>query len=318
MSLAYTITLRTRIIQQLGHVIKNNSSFTASDEAIQQFRNFDAYIFYAYFGLIIVNLIFSAFSEKFTDESNQKNLLKIDTKQSRANLMSYLTFWWTNTLIRTGFKRDLTKEDLYEIDQNDKSEAITNRIYKEWNAKTLVYLNKQKFIEENNFHSKKKPIYKSNEPEEKIELNRVNNGTPNVHDLKIRKNKTVSEPSLTVCLMKLFGLQFLSIVSVKISHDILSFARPILLDKLINFIKDKEQKNYIGYFYIFVLCLASFSQTLMMQHYQQGVFLIGQQIKIGLQNLIYRKSLKLSATARKETTVGEMVIEKNNHNLIHF
>ena len=307
MSLTHTITLRTRIIKQFEHIIPNNSSIS-SNAPIHHLNNFETYIFYVYYGLIITNLMLSTFSEKYTDYISEKNVLNSNNKQSRVNLMSYLTFWWTNSLIRIGFKRVLTQEDLYEIDETQKSAAITNRMYKEWNAKTTVYLERLKLNEENFFNPKKKPIYKSNEPKENlIELNLVSNGT-----IELQKIKKISEPSLTICLMRLFGLQFLSIVTLKISHDILSFARPILLDKLINFIKDKEQKNYIGYFYIFVLCLASFSQTLMMQHYQQAVFLIGQQIKIGLQNLIYRKSLKLSAMARKETTVGEMVSKKNH------
>jgi hypothetical protein len=317
-SLANTITLRTRIMQQFEHFIitkKNTSSYDSllpsNNKNPKPINNIEIYIFYVYYGLILSNLILSTFSEKYLDENL---MLKTEPIQLRVNLISNLTFWWTNSLIRTGFKRTLTRDDLYEIEQNHKSELITNKMYKEWSLKTSIYFNKSKANEEYDFSARKKTIYNSNIPEEKIELNRIKQtGADKFLDTKVKKKiKKVSEPSLTVCLMKIFGIQFLGIVSIKISHDILSFARPILLDKLINFIKDKEQKNYVGYFYIFVLCLASFTQTLIMQHYQQGVFLIGQQIKIGLQNLIYRKSLSLSATARKETTVGEMVILNEN------
>ena len=87
------------------------------------------------------------------------------------------------------------------------------------------------------------------------------------------------------------------------------YAQPLLIDRLINFINDKEQKsNTIGFFYIFILFLTSFCRTFNTLHYNYGDFIIGQQMKIGLQNLIFRKSLKLSSSARKETTVGEMVI----------
>ena len=306
MSLANTITLRTRIIKQFEHVIQTNNSesnlvSSSKNEAMPSYL--EAVVFYLYFGFIIVNLILSVLSEKYSS-------LNSESLQSRANLISYLTFWWTNSLIQNGFKRDLTSKDLYEIDHKDKSETITNRIDKEWNTKASAYLKKMNFNEENNFHHKEKkvkPNYKSDEPEEKIELNDVNKEKKNP---KFEKLTKISEPSLTLFLIKLFGVQFLGIICVKIAHDILSFSLPVILDKLINFIKDKEQKNSIGFFYIFLLCLTSFSQTVMMQHYMLGVFLIGQQIKIGLQNLIYRKSLKLSASARKETTVGEMVTLK--------
>ena len=308
MSLAYTITLRTRIIQQIEHGSQTNSSlsdsFSQPNLANMHYSSLDSYIFYAYFGLIIANLVLSALSENYSNTSNNLST-NSESLQSRANLISYLTFWWSNDLIKNGFKRVLTSKDLYEIDQKDKSETITNKINKKWSAKVSVYLKNIKLYENNSFHSKRKIEHKSNTPEETIELNGLNKRDKNLKSEKIKK---VAEPSLTVCLIKLFGVQFIGIICVKLVNDILSFSLPFLLDKLINFIKDKEQKNYIGYFYIFILCLTSFSQTLMTQHYNLGVFLIGQQIKIGLQNLIYRKSLRLSATARKETSVGEMVI----------
>jgi ATP-binding cassette subfamily C (CFTR/MRP) protein 1 len=313
MSLANTITLRTRIIQQFEHVIQTNNSESdlvsySKKDAIPSYL--DAVVFYLYFGFIIVNLILSVLSEKYPSTSNDLSL-KSESLQSRANLISYLTFWWTNSLIQNGFKRDLTSKDLYEIDHKDKSETITNRIDKEWSTKASTYLKKINFYEENNFNHKEKTVKPNYEPsdehEEKIELNDVNKEKKNP---KIEKLTKISEPSLTIFLIKLFGVQFLGIICLKIGHDILSFSLPVILDKLINFIKDKEQKNSIGFFYILLLCLTSFSQTVMMQHYMLGVFLIGQQIKIGLQNLIYRKSLKLSASARKETTVGEMVTMK--------
>jgi hypothetical protein len=305
MSLAYAIKLRSRIIQQFEHITQNNASifdsFSAPDEALRD-KNFDHLIFYLYYGLIIANLVFSMVNETHFKALNSESL------QSKANLMSYLCFWWSNSLIKTGFKRDLTQEDLYCIDQSVKSEAITNRMDNEWSPKALLYL-KQKNLNESNTrsirHIRRSRHVSDDTPEENIELNQTtNNDTNKASDTKLIK---ASEPSLKVSLMKLYGLTLLSLACLKITHDILSFALPTLLDKLINFIKDKEQKNSVGYFYIFVLIFASFTQTLIMQHYIFGIFLMGQQIKIGLQNLIYRKSLRLSASARKETTVGEMV-----------
>ncbi len=307
MSLAYTIKLRTRIIQQFEHVTQNNASifdsFSSPNEVLRD-KNFDHLIFYLYYGLIIANLVFSMVNETYFKVSSE-NALNSESLQSKASLMSYLCFWWSNSLIKTGFKRDLTQEDLYCIDQSEKSEAITNRMDNEWSPKASLYL-KQKNLNQSSIRSTRhvRRTSKDDTPEENIELNQTNNDTNKISDSKLLK---AFEPSLTVSLIKLYGLTFFGLVCLKIAHDILSYALPTLLDKLINFIKDKEQKNSIGYFYIIVLFLASFTQTLIMQHYVFGIFLMGQQIKIGLQNLIYRKSLRLSASARKETTVGEMV-----------
>ena len=79
-----------------------------------------------------------------------------------------------------------------------------------------------------------------------------------------------------------------------------------MFSKLITFISDKEQKLSVGLFYIFILCLSSIIQTLISQHYYQAIFIMGNRIKIGLMNVIYKKSLRLSNTGRRGTTVGEM------------
>jgi ABC-type bacteriocin/lantibiotic exporter with double-glycine peptidase domain len=240
-------------------------------------------------------------------------------KEETVNLLSFLIFWWTNTLIKVGFKRDLNDSDLYEIPDENKSQAITDGVEKAWNLKMRDYLNKLKLDEEeiDEFaRTSKKAIYKKTsktKAEEDIKLNNENKSDASKPkslfskwSCNKEKPKTRSEPSLGLTLVKIFLVKFTAIITVKLSHDLLNFARPILLDKLINFIKDKEQTLYIGFFYIFLLCLASLVQTLIMQHYYQDVYIMGNQLKIGLQNLIYRKSMRLSTTARKETTVGEM------------
>ena len=79
-----------------------------------------------------------------------------------------------------------------------------------------------------------------------------------------------------------------------------------MFSKLITFISDKEQKLSVGLFYIFILCLSSIIQTLISQHCHHGTFIMGNRMKIGLMNIIYKKSLRLSNTGRRGTTIGQM------------
>lgn len=48
-----------------------------------------------------------------------------------------LTFWWINRLINTGYKRNLTREDLWDIDDREKSETVTRKLETYWNPKAL-------------------------------------------------------------------------------------------------------------------------------------------------------------------------------------
>ena len=76
---------------------------------------------------------------------------------------------------------------------------------------------------------------------------------------------------------------------------------------MIKFTKDKNQRPIIGYFLSFLLLFCSILQTIKLQHYFHRMFIVGARIRTAMMGLIYKKSLKLSTKARKETTVGEMV-----------
>lgn len=75
----------------------------------------------------------SAISEKLFKKGCSGTSKKSPEKNS--SLLSMLTFWWINTLISTGYKRDLTREDLWEIDEAEKSESVTKKLEQVWNPK---------------------------------------------------------------------------------------------------------------------------------------------------------------------------------------
>jgi ABC-type multidrug transport system fused ATPase/permease subunit len=141
----------------------------------------------------------------------------------------------------------------------------------------------------------------NNREDENVKLNITNDV-----EEKVKIVKNIPQPSIGLSLFRIFSLKFFGIVSIKVAHDILNFARPILLDKLITFVKEKEQNLSVGLFFIFLLCVTSLSQTLIMQHYYHSLMLMGHQIKISLMNIIYKKSMILSTSAKKTTTLGEM------------
>ena len=75
---------------------------------------------------------------------------------------------------------------------------------------------------------------------------------------------------------------------------------------IINFIKDKDQNFIVGLFLTILLFVSSTLQSLILQHYYFRMYLVGGRIRTALVNMIYKKSLKLSTTARKTSSVGDM------------
>lgn len=70
---------------------------------------------------------------------------------------------------------------------------------------------------------------------------------------------------------------------------------------------DVKESTWKGYFYVSLLLLTAVLQTLISAQYFHRMFLVGLRIKTALMAAIYKKVLRISNMARKESTVGEIV-----------
>lgn len=49
-----------------------------------------------------------------------------------ATLLSRITFWWINPMIVAGYKKDLTREDMWDIDEHEQCNYLTQKLEHEW------------------------------------------------------------------------------------------------------------------------------------------------------------------------------------------
>lgn len=115
-------------------------------------------------------------------------------------------------------------------------------------------------------------------------------------------------------IWKAFGPTFLFGVILKLISDLLTFVSPQVLRAIINFVdksvgnaEDDRDPLWHGIFYAVLLFVVAITQTLFMSQYFQRMFLVSLRIRTALVGAIYKKALRLSNTARKESTVGEIV-----------
>ena len=52
-------------------------------------------------------------------------------------LLFKLSFLWIDPLIKKGFRRDLNRQDIWEIDSSECSEVVCNKLEREW-TKTMA------------------------------------------------------------------------------------------------------------------------------------------------------------------------------------
>eukprot|EP01130_Rhizamoeba_saxonica_P012730 TRINITY_DN5400_c0_g1_i3.p1 TRINITY_DN5400_c0_g1~~TRINITY_DN5400_c0_g1_i3.p1 ORF type:complete len:1259 (-),score=257.85 TRINITY_DN5400_c0_g1_i3:635-4294(-) len=113
--------------------------------------------------------------------------------------------------------------------------------------------------------------------------------------------------SLLRALAKTYVVPFAFAGFLKLCHDILVFAGPVLLQKLLAFISNPNEPGWHGILYAFLLMVASIVQSLFLHGYFFRTYRVGQNIRSSLIMQIYEKAFNLSFSAKKQFSVGEIV-----------
>ncbi|XP_063535449.1 multidrug resistance-associated protein 1 [Cydia strobilella] len=232
-----------------------------------------------YYILAVVMFILNCFADLAPRDTPYK-YEKNQCPESASGFPSRLTFSWFDPLALTGFRRSLTESDLWALNPSDSSKEVVPKFDKFWER----MLRKQEVSSETRATYSKTSASVNFKPESE------------------RKPASIL-PAL--CLA--FGPQFLFGSTLKLANDLLMFVSPQLLKYLIAFIGEKDTPVWKGYLYAVALLLCASIQTMLLAHYFTRMYLVGMRIRTALTSAIYRKSLRMSNAARKESTVGEIV-----------
>uniref|UniRef100_A0A0K8S5R1 ABC transmembrane type-1 domain-containing protein n=1 Tax=Lygus hesperus TaxID=30085 RepID=A0A0K8S5R1_LYGHE len=196
-----------------------------------------------------------------------------------ASFPSRLTFSWFASLALLGYRRPLVSSDLWNLNYEDTAAEVFPVFDKHWKATLAKNAGKL----EATYNGK---------------VDGVNFGG-------IGKN-TVKPSSILPALWKTFWPSFVFGSILKLGQDLLGFVSPQVLALLIEFIQGDEPQ-WKGYLYVFLLMITAALQTLFLAQYFYKLMFIGMHTRTALISTIYRKALRLSSAARKESTVGEIV-----------
>ncbi|KAM9537342.1 ATP-binding cassette sub-family C member 3 [Guaruba guarouba] len=246
--------------------------------------------FYIYFALIIMELILSCFKEKppfFSPINTDPN----PCPELTSGFLSRLTFWWFTSMAILGYKRPLEDKDLWSLNEDDTSKVIVQQLSKEWDKEKAMCKEKEDVTY----------MKKSNNV-----LNHTGDGLEEAEVL-IRDKKHSRKPSFLKALLRTFGSYFLIGSFFKLIQDLLSFVNPQLLSALIGFIKNKDAPAWWGYVIAALMFICAVLQTLILHQHFQYCFVTGMRLRTGITGLIYRKSLVITNSAKRSSTVGEIV-----------
>jgi hypothetical protein len=127
-----------------------------------------------------------------------------------------------------------------------------------------------------------------------------------------QRSRTHSDPSLIRAIVHAYGGPYLLAVLFKCIQDILQFAQPLLLSRLLTFADSYSHGNQPeplshGYTIAALMFCCGLVQTLFQHQYAHRAFVTGIRVRSGLIGLIYQKSLVLSNQEKSGRSTGDIV-----------
>lgn len=246
----------------------------------QEDRVFPFVTYMMYYPLVLGMLILNCYADA-SPRFSEYPPVERPCPEQRASFLSKLFFSWFDTLAWKGFRKPLEAKDLWNMNPEDTAREVIPVFDKHWNETVRKT---------------------SNVPSPKASF-RKRSGNVDFGDGKQRKK---SQASILPALCKAFGSTFLFGSLLKLVQDLLTFVQPQLLKALISFVETKDDL-WKGYLYAVLMFATASVQTLILAQYFNRMLFVGLRIRTALISAIYRKALRMSNTARKESTVGEIV-----------
>lgn len=200
-----------------------------------------------------------------------------------ASFPSKIFYQWYDKFIWLGYKNPLEDKDMWSLKPEDASPEVAPLFLSYWNKSVAK-------------SSQIQPM-----PNEQSAAFKKSSASVNFASSKPKKTA-----SIVPALVKAFGATFAFGSCLKLVQDTLTFASPQILKLLINFVSSDEP-DWKGYLYAGLLFGVASTQTLFLSQYFHRMFLVGLRIRTSLISAIFRKALVLSNSARKSSTVGEIV-----------
>ncbi|XP_076117591.1 multidrug resistance-associated protein 1-like [Mytilus galloprovincialis] len=171
------------------------------------------------------------------------------------------------------YRQKLDKTDLFPLNEDDTSACVVPRFENYWNQEA-------DYIKRNSLTTKK-----------------TDKGS---EELK-------QQPQLVKCLLKAFGPYVLGAAMLNLLSSIFGLLTPFVLRLLIQFTENHTSAIWEGYMYALVMFGLTIGKTFFETQQGQRNMNGDRRMWIAISSVIYKKTLRLSNSAKKSSTSGEIV-----------
>ena len=251
----------------------------ARDEA----RDDRFYLTLSHLVLSCVMLLLNCFADQITDKQFLKS--RKPCPNTNCSFINRILYLWVTPLLWTGYRRPLSLTHLWDVSPKVASRFVVPQFARIYDSSVKKFLGKHSWI----------TLQSSSE--------------------KDKKKRRASQPQVSVLpsLVRCYGGTFLFGSTLKVCCDLLSLASPKVMKLMIGFVEsytDPEspsQEQWKGFFYLALLFCTVSLQSVLTSQYWERMMVIGVKVRTALVAALYKKSLRISSAARKESTVGEIV-----------
>ncbi|ETN62869.1 multidrug resistance-associated protein 1 [Anopheles darlingi] len=228
------------------------------------------------YAFICLALLMELFPDKaptvsFYPESKNPN------PELKSSFFGKMLFLYFDSFAWRGFRKPLTMEDMYDINPQDSSRELVPPFDKYWDRSVA--------------NGRKKQIAADKKA-----------GKPHIE----YKPHSETNGSSLYAMVRAYGAPFWFAGMLQLAISGLQFASPYLMQEMMAVIA-LDGPVWKGLLLMFGLFLGSLLLALLNGQYFYNTFLSGFRIRTGLVSAIYRKALRISSAAKKDTTVGEIV-----------
>ncbi len=223
----------------------------------------------------------------FNISYEQLHLNDNESEEDKANYLSYITFEWLQPIMIKGYRKQI------EIIDN------LSKLPNEMNVNKVSDYFMQKYSK-NKQQTQNNPIIN---PE--ILLNQ-NNYQELLNDSIIISSEN-SKESLGLALICSFGRKFFILGFLKLLNDIINFAGPMLLNKLVQFVETKDAKLKDGCMFAAALLISTLIGSIINIHFTNALNKLCLKIKTSLITLIYRKAVLVRLEELNKFSTGQIV-----------
>ncbi|XP_032595391.1 multidrug resistance-associated protein 1 isoform X7 [Drosophila grimshawi] len=266
--------------------ITNSQQVSPNDFSWEEYQFVSFYIFFAF---SCVMLVLNCFSDKLPRQTKYHRGPN-EIPELSASFLSRITYRWFDGMALKGYRNPLEEKDLWDLRPQDSCKEVMPTFAHYWN--------------QNVRKNHKQTSNAKHEPKAKFSNGRVSFENPE------SSGKKKGLASIMPPIYKSFGGIFLFGSFFKLITDVLTFAQPQVLGLIISYVEDYEknpQPEWKGILYSVALFVLASAQTFILAQYFHRMFIVGLRIRTALINCIYRKALRISNAARKQSTVGEIV-----------